>query len=42
MAELIVPMPAWAVEKIEEIAKATGKTVDEVTAFFLGSEVVHT
>ena len=42
MEELIVPMPAWAVEKIQAIAMATGKTVDEVSAFFLNSEVVHT
>jgi len=40
--KLNVDMPAWAVEKIEAIATATGKTVDEVCAFFLGLEVVHT
>ncbi len=42
MEEVTVDMPAWAVEKIEAIATATGKTVDEVCAFFLSGEVVHT
>ena len=42
MEEITVPMPAWAVEKIEAIATMTGKTVDEVCGFFLSLEVVHT
>ncbi len=42
MGKLKVDMPVWAVKKIEAIAKATGKTVDEVCAFFLSREVVHT
>lgn len=40
--DLKVDMPVWAVQKIEAIATATGKTVDEVCAIFLGLEVVHT
>jgi len=39
MEEITVPMPAWAVDRIEAVATATGHTVDEVCAFFIAQEV---
>ena len=35
MEEITVPMPAWAVDRIEAVATSTGKTADEVCAIFL-------
>ena len=42
MAEIVVSIPAWMMEKLEDIATACEESIDYVAAAFFAAEVVHT
>ena len=42
MAELVVTVPSWMLDKLADIANLCEESIDHVAAAFFAAEVVHT